>query len=332
MLGNHNSRNRIRNRWAILAGVVALSLLLTACGGAKPKTYTIGVVNYASAMDPVFEGFKAGMAELGYVEGKNVTYIYNGALAPDPQVIDGEIKSLLDQKADLLLTIGTLPAVRAKQAVQGTKIPVIFAPLVNPVGEGLVQSIRQPGGNLTGVQNSITSPKALEWLLKLAPGTKKVHVFYHPEDQVSVTSIAPVREAAPQLGVELVLDEVRTSGEAATVIKTLPKDAAIFIVPVPKLEPVADFVKVATEGGVATGGTNELYVKAGGALVSYAGSLSATGKQAARMADQVLRGTAPATLPVETSEAFLTINLKTAQALGLDVADDLLRQANAVIR
>ena len=74
MLGNHNSQTR--NRWTILAGVVVLSLLLTACGGAKPKTYTIGVVNYAAAMDPVFVGFKAGMTDLGYVEGKNVTYVY----------------------------------------------------------------------------------------------------------------------------------------------------------------------------------------------------------------------------------------------------------------
>ena len=330
MLGNHNSQTR--NRWTILAGVVVLSLLLTACGGAKPKTYTIGVVNYAPAMDPVFEGFKAGMADLGYVEGKNVTYVYKGVLAPDPQVIDREIKGQLDQKADLLLTLGTLPAARAKQAVQGTKTPVLFAPLVNPVGEGLVQSVRQPGGNLTGVQNSNTTPKALEWLLKLAPGAKKVHVFYHPEDQVSVTSLASVREAAPNLGVELALHEVRSSGEVATAIKTLPKDAVIFMVPMPKLEPIADFVKVATESGIATGGINELYGKIGGALVTYAGSLSAMGKQAARMADQVLRGTAPANLPVETSEAFLTINLKTAQAMGLNVPDDILRQASTVIR
>src|SRR5919109_631116 len=92
-------------------------LLLTACGGTTPaKTYTIGVVNYVPALEPVLTGFEARMAELGYVAGKNVTYIYHGVLEPDPQVIEHEVKRLLDQKVDLFLTLGTRPASVAKKA------------------------------------------------------------------------------------------------------------------------------------------------------------------------------------------------------------------------
>ena len=87
----------------ILIVLFIISLLLAACGD-RPKTYTIGAVNYNPALNPVFDGFKAGMAKLGYVEGENVTYIYNGAKEPDPQVIDGEIESLLAQDVDLFLT------------------------------------------------------------------------------------------------------------------------------------------------------------------------------------------------------------------------------------
>src|SRR5262245_10895564 len=91
-------------------------LVLTACNSVTQaqETYTIGVVNYVPVLDAVFEGFKAGMAERGYVEGKNVTYIYNGAVEPKPEVVDREIKNLMNQKVDLLLTLGTLPTLSAK--------------------------------------------------------------------------------------------------------------------------------------------------------------------------------------------------------------------------
>src|SRR5438093_9298633 len=102
MLGHHKAQNT--NAGLILC-VILTVLLLTACGGTTPaKTYTIGVVNYVPVLDPVLEGFKTRMAALGYVEGKNITYIYHGVLEPDPQVIEREVKSLMDQKVDLFLT------------------------------------------------------------------------------------------------------------------------------------------------------------------------------------------------------------------------------------
>jgi putative ABC transport system substrate-binding protein len=101
------------------------------------------------------------MEHLGYVEGKNVTYIYHGVLEPDPQVIAREVKSLMDQKVDLFLTLGTLPALAAKKAIQGTNIPVVFAPSLNPVQEGIVESLSRPGGNVTGIQNGYAVPKTL---------------------------------------------------------------------------------------------------------------------------------------------------------------------------
>src|SRR2546425_11417200 len=108
MLGYHKAQNT--NAGLILCVILA-GLLLTACGGATPaKPYTIGVVNYVPALEPVLTGFKAWMAELGHVEGKNVTYIYHGVLEPDPQTIEHEVKRLLDQKVNLFLTLGTRPA------------------------------------------------------------------------------------------------------------------------------------------------------------------------------------------------------------------------------
>ncbi len=221
-------------RYALIPLVICLSLvslLLTACGGTIPaKTYTIGVVHYHLVLEPVLASFKTQMAALGYMEGKNVTYIYRGELANDPRMLGGEVKRLLDKQVDLLLTLGTQPTLAAKKGVAGTAIPVVFAPVTNPVKQGIVESVTHPGGNVTGVQIINSAPKAMEWLLKLVPGTKTIYVPYHPEDRVAVTTIIPLPDAAAQLGVELVLDAVHTPEAVMAAIETLPKDASCWCV------------------------------------------------------------------------------------------------------
>jgi ABC-type uncharacterized transport system substrate-binding protein len=219
----------------------------------------------------------------------------------------------------------------AKKAVEGTDIPVVFAPVINPVEEGVVASIAQPGGNVTGVQNGNTVPKAMEWLHKIAPQATKIHVIYHPEDAVALTTIAALPETAATLGVELVLDEVRSPEEALAAIEALPKDAAIFMVPTPRLDPGDARIEAAVKHGLAVGSTNPGQLKVG-AIVTYGANFSAMGKQAAGLVDQILKGTKPADLPVETAEYFLDINLLTAQAIGLDIPDEILRQAATVVR
>lgn len=307
---------------------IITGLLLTACGDTtQDKTYTIGVVNSAPGLATILDGFKAGMAELGYVEGKDITYIYK-AVGTDNESADREIKSLMTQKVDLLLTLGTAP-LRAKLAVEGTQMPVLFVAAIDPVGQGLVKSIRQPGGNLTGTQSGTNISKTLEWLLKLAPGTKKIYVPYNPDEPASVSVAVTLRASAAQSGVEMVFEEAYTPETAVTAIKTLPKDVAVYIVPTS--DDVTDIIQATIEHGVPAGTYMEEHLQAG-ALFKYAASPSALGKQSARMADQILKGVKPADLPVETAEYFLTINLKTAKAIGLDIPDDILEQADIIVR
>jgi putative ABC transport system substrate-binding protein len=331
VLHSARSQNRIRNGWTIiLVGVVIASLLLTACGSTKPETYTIGVVIEIPALADTLDGFKAGMTQLGYVEGKNVTYIYHGATGADPKANDAEIKSLMDQNVSLILALGTSPAMATKKAVEGTGTPVVFAPVVDPVGEGLVKSISHPGGNLTGIQGTaVASPKAMEWLLKIAPGTKRVYVPYNPADPIAVSSVNPLPDVAAKLGVELVLGEVSSGEEELAAIKALPKDSAILFVVSPSLNSsMENALNLAVELRIPTG-TNLPVDKS---LFNYTGNGFRSGERAAVLADKILKGTSPGNLPVETAELFLNVNLKTAQAIGLDVSDDILRQANTVNR
>jgi putative ABC transport system substrate-binding protein len=337
MLGYHHTQNTktpVKYSYLLLF-LLLIGLLVTACGGGAQaqETYTIGVVNYDPALDPIFAGFKAGMADLGYVEGKNVTYIYKGVLQADPNVIDAEIQRLLDQKVDLFLTMGTLPTLRAKQAVEGTNIPVVFAPVADPLKEGVVTNLRHPGGAITGIRVEHSFPKAMEWLLKLGPETKKVYVPYNPKINVSVTSVASLREVATTLGIELLVDEVDSSAEVMAAIEALPEEVrAAFLVPTPGMEAgIPDIIQAATKRGIAVGSTISGYIETGG-MVTYGPNFLLVGKQAARLVDQILQGTPPGDLPVETAKFSLGINLKTAAALGLDIPDAILRQADTVVR
>ena len=327
-----HSRDRIRKRRTTLIVVVVIALLLTACGGApKLKTYAIGVVAESPVVAPTLEAFKADMAELGYVEGKDIAYIYNGPLGSNAEAVGGEIKNLMAQKVDLLLVISLLPAQQAKQAVAGTNTPVVFAPAHAVVENALVESMSHPGGNLTGIQAGNEIPKALEWLVKITPDAKKIYVPYNPADQVSVGILPIVDQIASQLQVELVPGEVNSVEEAVAAIESLPADInAIFRILSPTLDlRNSELSQAAIKRGLPMGG----FVRLDEAmLLTMAIDPAEMGKQAARLSHQILRGSKPADLPVEMAEVSLTINLKTAQAIGLDIPDEILLRADKVIR
>lgn len=327
-------RNRPQSaaRATLVTPLLLTVLLLAACGPpAGPKTHTIGVVSYNPILVPVLDGFKTKMAALGYAEGRNVTYLHQGLLQPDPQVVKREVERLTHQRIDLLLTLGTEPTLAARKVTAGTTIPVLFAPTLDPVGTGVVASITRPGGNVTGVHNGDPIPKALEWLHKLAPQARKIYTIYHPKDTVAQTATASLPALASSMGLDLTLVGAHSPEEAIAAIKRLPKGAAIFFVSAPSLEPLGRLVQAASSRGIATGVHNHRSRETG-VLVTYAGDWVSMGQQAARLADQILKGAKPADLPVETAEHFLRIDVRTATAIGLEISDDILRQADVVVR
>jgi putative ABC transport system substrate-binding protein len=143
---------------SILIGAVLLGMVLAACSNEKTKTYTVGVINVLPTLDQNLEGFKEGMAELGYIEGKNIRYVYDGPTT-DINKLSAAAQTLLAAKVDLILSI-TTPATRAaKQATAGMGLPVVFVAVTDPVGAGIVESMQHSGGNVTGVAFGTDSAK-----------------------------------------------------------------------------------------------------------------------------------------------------------------------------
>jgi putative ABC transport system substrate-binding protein len=330
MADNNPSQDRTRNRWTMPAWVIAFVLLLLACGGGQTQeTFTIGVINLAPGLDDVVEGFKEGMTELGYIEGENIAYIYEGATDRIDK-LDSVAQGLVAADVDLILSVTTPATQAAQRATADTDIPVVFVPVTDPVGAGLVDSLRQPGGNITGVTFGVQEARRLEWLIQVAPTIEQIYIPYNPEDRSAVLALEMVREAAAALDVELITREARNDEEVMAAIENIPEEAdAIFLLPDSLLGGRANkFVELQ----LPTSAANPNDLTDHGVLTSYGIEQMSAGKQAARLADQILQGIKPADLPVETAEFYLAINLKTAEAIGLDIPDEILLQADIIIR
>lgn len=313
----------------------ALSLVLSSCGAPKPQTYTVGVIVEIPWLSPIFDNFKATMTELGYVEGENITYLYNPDAGPDQAAFDAEAQRLMEQKVDIFFTVGTLTTKAAKKAVEGTDIPVIFTPVINPVEEGVVESIARPGGNVTGVQIIDHSPKGLEWALKILPQTKHVYMPYNPADSISMMIVnGGMLDAVAQLGVELAPSEVTSVDEMLARVDTLPEDTIIYLLsPLSSLEGgLEQLSQLAQERGVPIFSTNREIGASPFPVANYTVTFAGEAEQGANMVDRVLKGQKPADMPVETAEYFLDIDLKSAAAYGVEIPNEIIKQANVIVR
>jgi putative ABC transport system substrate-binding protein len=294
--------------------------------------YTIGVANLAIPFEPILEGFKAGMEAEGFIEGENVTYIYDGPAA-NPDALVDVLENLKTKNVDLVLTFGTTATLKAKDVLEGTDIPVIFGPVTDPVSSGIVTDLQKPGGNITGIRTGNPTPKRLEWLMSIAPDIQRIYVFNNPNDNSSVQALNALTETAPRFNVELVVWEAGTVEEIDAGLKAIPEDAdAIFIPATAFYEAQIDrFINAADEHRLPLAAPATANVWSG-ALTSFGHDNVPLGDQASRLAVQILRGVKPADLPVETAELFMSINLKTAAIIGLDIPDEIIRQADIVIR
>ena len=298
---------------------------------AKDRIYTIGVAMDDSSFGPTLEGFKTGMAKKGYVEEKDIKYVSYGYIEGNKN-IDSKTKKVLSDEIDIILAMGNSSAAWADKATVGTGITVLFC-MINsdPVGEGFVQSLGHPGGNVTGIRVADSIPKALEWLKTIIPGLKRVYLPYDPDDEVSVLALAELDETAVKLGIKLLLHKISSVEEVLTAIENMPEDVdAIFRIPSPSLDPRnSELSRAAIARELPMGSAVSLDEAV---LATFSPDSFQAGMQAARLAHQIIEGAKPGDLPIETSEVLLIINIKTAEKLGIQIPDAVLMNAYKIIR
>lgn len=318
---------RLRLALVILTVVVLGGGLALIDSKVMPVHKVVAVVNHAAVSDPALVGFKKGMAALGWVEGRNVTYLYRGPEA-SPVALRAQAKEYVDGGADLVVALSTPATQAAVDVTIPANVPLLMAPSSDPVGSGLVKSASHPGRLVTGVSFALQEPRRLEWLARLVPDLRVVWVPYDPTDPSPNLALRRIQPVADKLGIALVTTDVRSVAELRAALAAIPKDVqAIFVPPDARVaSAVPELLAVAFPRGLPVSSPHREGVDQG-ALFSYGFDLTALGIQAARLGDQILKGIPASDLPIESAEFSLSINIASAARLGLTIPDDVLRHA-----
>ena len=282
---------------------------------------------------PLWDYFRAGMRDAGFIDGRTVAYEYRAADGK-PERLAAAAAGLAALPVDLIATYGTPPSRAAKAAT--STIPIVVIAIGDPVRAGLVQSLAHPGGNVTG--NTILSPdlapKRLQLIKEIIPTAKRIALLWNPDNVSNAVILEQLRAAALAQGFSLTAVEARSAGDFESAFATLARERpdAVLLTS----DPVHNSQIQRTVGFLIQNRLPGMFQTrddaAAGGLVSYGANFRDMFWQGAFFAQKILRGTKPADLPVQTPQRFeLVINLKTAKAIGLTVSESVLLRADAVI-
>jgi len=292
----------------------------------------IGVINAAwAASHPTVEGLKAGLRELGFEDGRDVTFdirFTEGKLNAIPAAAEALVKS----GVDLIFTSQELATIAAKDATES--VPIVFTLVGDPVGAGIVTKLAQPGGNVTGVSSLQTElvSKRLEVLKALAPSVRRVWVIHYNVDLGNTPMITRALETAERLKLDIVPRGVADADEVKRVLKDVRRDDAVLAPEGSNPELTIAIIERSIALRIPAVFGTALWIGYGG-LISYGPDYYAQGVQAAALVAKILRGAKPQDLPVEGAEKIdLAVNLKTAELFNLSVPRKLLLRADAFRR
>ena len=289
-----------------------------------PDTYAFNVV-----------AFREGLAEAGFVEGRNVRIEYRWGRGDYAQLpaLAAELAAL---NVAAIAATGDIASARAAKGATST-IPVVFTIGADPVGHGLVKSLNRPGGNLTGVNlfSSILSAKRIELLTEIAPNARRIALVMNPDNFTARAEQEQGIAGARALNREAFVVNARKPDEIAGALAEalrLKADSYVTASDPLILDRRGEIVAFGQAHGLPGIGFVRQFAD-GGALLSYGPSITWMYRQAGLYIGAILKGAKPAELPVVQPTGFeLLVNLKTAAALGLNPRPALLLSANEVIR
>ena len=329
-----------RREFITFVGGVGAWLLAPHAATAQPsdRVRRIAMLSGFAATDPEAQArvaaLQQGLKELGWTEGRNVSIEFRWGTGGAEQMRKFA-RELVDLKPDLILGM-TTPAVTA--LVQETKtIPILFVNIVDPLGRGFISNMARPGGNVTGFLNFEFSMggKWLETLKRIAPAIKRVALVFNPDTAPFAGSFVRVAEAAaPSFGIEPIATAAHDDGELERAVADFAAKPAggLIVLPDSFTTGHRDLI-VALAARYRLPAVYPLRVfAASGGLISDGGDPIDIFRRAASYVDRILKGANPGDLPVQAPTKFeLVINMKTANALGLDVPPMLLARADEVI-
>src|SRR5215468_6098240 len=324
----------------VLVPILVLSLLAAPFAAeAQPagKVWRIGWLVFAPAPvppGPLYEAFREGLRERGYLEGKNFA-IERRYASPDPGRFPALAAELVAAGVDVIVALAGNPSILAAKNAT-TTIPIVMPYSFEPVEMGIVASLARPGGNITGLAwegSTDIVGKKLQLFKQLVPKASRMASVWNPHFGLS-RYWPPFRAAAIALGMEVYSVEFSSAEELDRALATVLKDrpSAVFfagdLISYPRRQAICDFL---LKNRFPTAVSDQIWTEAG-CLISYGPDVMDMFRRTAIYVDKILKGAKPADLPIEQPTKYnLVINGKTAKALGLTIPPSLLQQAEKVI-
>jgi putative tryptophan/tyrosine transport system substrate-binding protein len=326
-----------RREFITLLGGAAAMRSLAARAQQGERVRRIGVLIGAIETDPEAQArivaFKEGLQALGWTDARNVHIDYRFGSA-DLDLTRKYAAELVGLMPDVILANSPLVLRALRQ--QTSTIPIVFALVVDPVGEGFINSLAQPGGNITGF-TSLEYPMSGKWLevlKEISPNVRRVGAINQAENVTGAGYLRALESAALTMGVQLIAAHVRDAAEIERAIAATASQSngGLIILPSPlALVNREMIVKLAAQHRLPAVYPFRYFVASGG-LMSYGVDTVEVFRRSASYIDRILKGEKPAALPVQQPTKFeLLINLKTAKALGLEVPWFLQQRADEVI-
>ncbi|MHA6525592.1 ABC transporter substrate-binding protein [Tessaracoccus sp. G1721] len=330
-------------RKAVVGAALALSLLVGGCAtgtssvpatdsgapgseASKPSV-SIGAVTIVShpSLDQVYEGIREGLAEAGYVEGENLTLDFQNPQG-DQATLANIANTFAASDKDLFVALATPPAQALAQVIQDR--PIVFASVTDPVAAGLVESMDNPGGNVTGTSDQLPTDEQLAVIQRIMPDVKTVGIVYSSAEVNAQVQAEAAVEAGADLGIEVKTATITNSSEVQQAAESLDVDAYFVLVDNTVVSAMESMIQVAEQRQRLLVTSDPDSVQRG-AAAALATDYKAQGLQTAGIIARIIEGADPAGTPVELQESLqLVVNPAAAERMGHTIPDDVLAEAD----
>ncbi len=316
---------------AVVLAAVCAAGILTGCGSQEKSGYTIGISQFAvhGSLDNCREGFLAGLAEEGIIEGENLTVEYVNAQA-ESGTAGLTASNFVTKKVDLICAIATPSAMTAYNATMNTDIPVIYTAVSDPVEAGLAGEDGMPVGNVTGTSDALAVEEQLQMIRQILPDAEKIGIIYTTSEANSISTVAKYKEVAENYGFEIVDTGVTAISEVAMAAADLVSkvDCISNLTDNTVVSALQTVLDEANKKNIPVFGSEVEQVKAG-CLAAMGLEYYELGIQTGKMAAKVLKGEAKASeMPYEIiTEPSLYVNTAAAEKIGITLADDFVAGA-----